>query len=50
MKFFDGWSPKKDLVVFEALRLEEVSYNATSMCIWVCLDKTGQDTVLSMEQ
>lgn len=39
MKFFDGWSPKKDLVVFEALRLEEVSYNATSMCIWVCLDK-----------
>lgn len=39
MKFFDGWSPKKDMKVCAALRMEEVRHDASSMSAWVCLDR-----------
>lgn len=39
MKFFDGWSPKKDLLVHNALRVEEIEKDNVSLNAWVCLDK-----------
>lgn len=39
MKFFDGWSPKKDLEIFGALQLEDAFYDKTSMSVWVNLDR-----------
>lgn len=39
MKFFDGWSPKKGLKVFNALRAEDFRKDEVSLNAWVCLDK-----------
>lgn len=39
MKFFDGWSPKKEMKVFGALWLEDICYDDTSMSVWVNLDR-----------
>lgn len=38
MKFFDGWSPKKNLVVNSALRCEEIVSDDYSINAWVCVD------------
>ena len=39
MKFFDGWSPKAGMHIFQALRMEEGEQRGETYEAWICLDK-----------